>query len=252
MTKLTNGRPVWLNRWMESHNVPLWGAADLRGFATPPGRTGKRLSFAISYAMPVNPEIMLSIQDEPNRQYADEYTRVNNRINELSPELAAEIRNRGFQSEALAASVRTDTVNIKGDFPHKTAATRAGLGWIGRHCQLITRRFGSWIRLGTVFTDMELACGPPMEKNFCGRCTRCVDACPAKALNGKKWYPGLPREEILDVQACDQWKKEHYFQFNKGHNCGICSAVCPYGLKASGRVASPSPNDRCIRTLSTH
>ncbi|MGD9353360.1 MAG: hypothetical protein PVI72_10555, partial [Desulfobacterales bacterium] len=36
---------------------------------------------------------------------------------------------------------------------------------------------------------------------------------------------------ILDVRACDQWKKEHYFQYHKGHNCGICSAVCPYGLK---------------------
>jgi epoxyqueuosine reductase QueG len=59
----------------------------------------------------------------------------------------------------------------------------------------------------------------------------CVEACPAKALKGNKWYPGLAREEILDVQACDLWKKEHYFQYHKGHNCGICSAVCPFGQK---------------------
>jgi epoxyqueuosine reductase QueG len=58
-----------------------------------------------------------------------------------------------------------------------------------------------------------------------------VEACPAKALKGSAWHPGVPREEILDVRACDQWKKEHYFQYHKGHNCGICSAVCPYGLK---------------------
>jgi len=50
-------------------------------------------------------------------------------------------------------------------------------------------------------------------------------------LKGKAWYPRLPREEILDVRACDKWKKEHYFQYHKGHNCGICSAVCPYGLE---------------------
>jgi len=62
------------------------------------------------------------------------------------------IQNQGFQALALAASDRTDKVNIKGGFPHKTAVTRAGLGWIGRHCQLITRKFGSWIRLGTIFT----------------------------------------------------------------------------------------------------
>lgn len=178
---------------------------------------------------------MKSIQQGPNQPYADEYTRVNIRINELSAMLAAEIENQGFRALSLAASERSDPINIKGDFPHKTAATRAGLGWIGRHCQLITREFGSWIRLGTVFTDMILPCGPPSIRSFCGRCTRCVQACPADALKGSAWTPGLAREEILDVRACDRWKKENYFQYHKGHNCGICSAVCPYGLKVLKR-----------------
>ncbi|MDM8549891.1 4Fe-4S double cluster binding domain-containing protein [Desulfobacterales bacterium HSG2] len=216
---------------MEAQKITLWGVADLQNFSTPSDQTGKGFPFAVSFAIPMNPKIMVSIRKGPNQEYADEYAGVNNRINELSAALAAEIRERGFQSEPLAASVRTDTVNIRGDFPQKTAATRAGLGWIGRHCQLVTRPFGSWVRLGTVFTDIELPCGPATEKNFCGRCTSCVEACPANALKGNKWYPGLPREEMLDVQACDQWKKEHYFQYHKGHNCGICSAVCPYGLK---------------------
>ena len=185
----------------------------------------------------MNPQIMASIRNGPNQAYADEYARVNNHVNELSAALAAEIKARGFRSKPLAASDRTDTINIKGDFPHKTAATRAGLGWVGRHCQLITRPFGSWIRLGTVFTDIELPCGPPIERNFCGRCTRCVEACPAKALKGNAWYPRLPREEILDVWACDQWKKVNYFQYHKGHNCGICSAVCPYGLKVLKKMS---------------
>jgi len=174
---------------------------------------------------------MAGIRCGPNQAYADEYAGVNVLINDLAEKLAAEIRARGFRAKPLAASERTDSVNIKGDFPHKTAATRAGLGWIGRHCQLITRKYGSWIRLGTVFTDMTFPCGPPVERSFCGRCTRCVVACPAGALKGKAWYPGLPREDILDVQACDSWKKEHYFQYHRGHTCGICSAVCPYGLK---------------------
>jgi epoxyqueuosine reductase QueG len=179
----------------------------------------------------MNPIILINIQNGPNQAYADEYAKVNNHINAKSSILAAEIIGRGFQSKKLAASVRSDPLNIKGDFPHKTAATRAGLGWIGRHCQLITRPFGSWVRLGTVFSDIELTCDSPVEKNYCGDCQKCVEACPAKALKGNKWYPGLVREEILDVQACDQWKKEHYFQYHKGHNCGICSAVCPYGQK---------------------
>lgn len=227
--------PIWLTQWMEEHKITLWGAADLRSFSTPQDETGQEFPFALSWVIPMNPQIMVSIQNGPNQAYADEYARVNNHINELSIALAAEVKASGFRSLPLAASDRTDTVDIKGVFPHKTAATRAGLGWVGRHCQLITRPFGSWVRLGTVFTNIELPCGPPTERNFCGRCTRCVEACPAKALKGDAWFPRVPREEILDVRACDQWKKKHYFQFHNGHNCGICSAVCPYGLRVLKR-----------------
>jgi epoxyqueuosine reductase len=223
--------PSWLIAWMQEHRLALWGAADLEGFPTPKDGAGRGFPRALAWALPMNPQIMAGIQTGPNQAYADEYGRVNARLNESAAQLAAEIRGRGCRAQPLAASERTDTVNITGDFPHKTAATRAGLGWIGRHCQLITRHFGPWVRLGTVFTDMELPCGPPRERSFCGRCTRCVEACPAGALTGGVWRPGLPREAIVDVRACDQWKKEHYFQYHSGHNCGICAAVCPYGLK---------------------
>jgi epoxyqueuosine reductase QueG len=199
---------------MKTHNISLWGAADLREFSTPTDATGQKFPMGISWAIPMHPQIMFSIQQGPTRAYADEYARVNNQINKLAAMLVVEIRSRGFRAQALAASDRTDPVNIRGDFPHKTVATRAGLGWIGHHCQLITRKFGSWIRLGTVFTDMELPYGLPVERSFCGRCMQCVEACPAGALRGNPWYPGLPREEILDATICDRWKKENYFEFH--------------------------------------
>jgi epoxyqueuosine reductase QueG len=221
---------------MQAKNIPLWGAADVHDLSPPGGSNGKGFPRAVSLVIPMDPLIMSGIQQGPNQAYADEYARVNARINGLVKNLAGEIMARGFRAQPLAASERTDTINLRGDFPHKTAATRAGLGWIGRHCQLITRAFGSWIRLGTVFTDMELFCGPPVVREYCGTCTRCVDACPAGALTGKTWYPGLHREGILDAHVCDGWKKEHYFEFHKGHNCGICSAVCPYGLKVLKRT----------------
>jgi len=227
--------PAWLKAWMARHAITLWGAADLKMFSTPADPAGNRFPRAVSFAVPMTPDIMFTIQTGPNRAYADEYARVNAHINALSVELAEEIRNRGARARPLDASVRSDPVNIKGDFPQKTAATRAGLGWIGKNCQLVTRAFGPWVRLGTVFTDLDLSCGLPVARNFCGRCTNCVDACPAGALTGGVWKPGLPREEILDVQKCDQWKKEHYYRFHKGHNCGICSAVCPFGLKVLKR-----------------
>ena len=229
-------RPSWLIQWMQERGIVLWGAANLGDGCTPPDDQGRGFPFAVSWAVPMNPRIMARIRNGPNRDYADEYARVNARINETSRELATELARRGSRSKPLEASARTDPVRIRGDFPHKTAATRAGLGWIGRHCQLVTRRFGSWVRLGTVFTDLALPCGPPMERHFCGSCARCVEACPAGALTGAAWYPGMPREEILDVYACDGWKKEHWYRFHKGHVCGICSSVCPYGLKFLGRT----------------
>ena len=230
--------PSWLTQWFQTHGIVLWGAADLRGFSTPQDETGQRFPRALSFIIAMNPLVMAAIQQGPNQSYADEYGRVNRRLNLLSETLAAELRGHDYRAQPLAPSDRTDIAGIKGEFPHKTAATRAGLGWVGKHCQLITRDYGPWVRLGTVFTDMELPCGPPLERSFCGDCTRCVGACPAKALKGCAWHPGLPREAILDAWECDRWKKEHYLDYQRGHVCGICSAVCPYGLKAHTRAVA--------------
>jgi len=230
--------PAWLTEWMKTHGIALWGAADLREFTTPLDAAGRGFPRALAWAQPMNPRIMAGIQQGPDQAYADEYARVNRLINGLSEALAAELRARGCRSLVLPASLRSDALQLKGDFPHKTAATRAGLGWIGRHCQLVTRPFGPWVRLATVFTDLALPCGAPAQKNLCGTCTRCVQACPARALTGSAWYPGLAREELLDVHACDAWKKEHYFRYHQGHACGICAAVCPHGLKLQERTAT--------------
>ena len=222
--------PTWVTEWMEAKSITVWGAADLRNFSTPLDHEGNKFPFAIAWAIPMNPKIMASIQNGPNQPYADEYAKVNNHINELSVALSAEIEKRGFKSKPLAASVRSDTVNIKGDFPHKTVATRAGLGWVGRHCQLITRQFGSWVRLGTVFTDIELPCGPTINRNFCGKCMSCVEACPANAATGQLWNTSIDRDQFFDAHKCRNQCKIFGDQFIQDiHICGICVAVCPIG-----------------------
>jgi epoxyqueuosine reductase len=226
---------AWLNELMQAHGLLTWGAADLRGFSTPRDETGHQFPVAVSFIIPVDPSIMVEVRGGPNQAYADEYARINARLNELGVSIAESIKSRGHRAQSLAASERTDTVNIKGDFPHKTAATRAGLGWIGKHCQLITYKYGSWVRLGTVFTNMDLPCGPSVERNFCGKCSQCVEACPAHALAGGSWSPGIPRETMLDARRCDNFKKEFYPQYHGGHVCGICSAVCPHSIKAFRR-----------------
>lgn len=214
---------------LENNGLSLFGIADLRGIQNLTDEHGGPFPQAISFAVPMNSEIMTSIKQGPNQKYAVEYTRINKKINFISSALVMSIKERGYKAKALPASERTDSENYRGDFPHKTSAIRAGLGWIGRNCQLITKRHGPWIRLGTVFTNLSIKCAEPVTKSHCGDCEACVEACPAAAIKGNLWEPGIPREMILDVYRCDQWKKENYFQFNQGHNCGICAAVCPFG-----------------------
>jgi epoxyqueuosine reductase len=177
---------------MQSQKIVHWGAADLRGFSTPKDGAGQGFTAAISWVIPMTPQVMADIRSGPNQAYADEYDRVNQQINELAGRLAAEISSRGWRAQPLAASVRSDPVNIKGDFPHKTAATRAGLGWIGRHCQLVTHKFGSWVRLGTVFTDLELPLGAAQDPQLLR---------PLHPLRGGLPGRGLDRQLVVSGPA---------------------------------------------------
>ena len=211
---------------------------EVSGFADVDGLTPDRLAqyhTAVSFALPMTPEIMMGLTHGPTPEYADEYASVNRIINRIARDLTELIHGFGFSAWPVPASERTDPIGIKGDFPHKTAATRAGLGWIGRHCQLITFQYGPWQRLGTVLTDARLPAGAPVVRHFCGTCRDCVDACPANALTGQAWSPGVKRRVLLDARQCDDWKKKHFARFHGGHNCGICTAACPFGHKSARR-----------------
>ncbi len=218
---------------LDEEGAAAWGVADLAGLV--PAKLGN-YPRAVSLALAMDPAVMASIRQGPNQTYTELYEATNQRLDRLCGRLQALLANAGHGAWAVPSSVRSDPVNIRGDFPHKTAATRAGLGWVGKNCQLIHRRLGPWLRLGTVLTDAPLEPGRPVEKSFCGTCTACLEACPAGALKGAAWRPGLAREEILDPAACDAYKKAHYFHFHQGHICGICSSACPWGQKTLRRA----------------
>lgn len=222
-----------VERLLREQGAAAWGVADLAGLV--PARLGD-YSRAVSLALAMDPQVMASIRQGPNQTYTELYESTNQRLNRICAEVQDFLRGEGCGAWAVPSSVRSDPVNIRGDFPHKTAATRGGLGWVGKNCQLINRRLGPWLRLGTVLTDAPLAPDQPVEKSYCGSCTECLEACPAGALKGGVWRPGLEREKILDPLACDTFKKTHYKHFHDGHICGICSAACPWGQKTLRRA----------------
>ena len=211
-----------------SHGCTLYGFADLEGLPT---GDLSRFHRGISFIFPMEPWVMNQLSKGPTDAYSVLYDQVNLRIDALAREVVRALERYGHQAWALPSSIRTDPVNIRGDFQHKTAATRAGLGWVGKNCQVLTKAWGPWIRLGTVLTNAPLTPNPPMEKSLCGKCTQCIESCPAQALKGGSWYPGVKRDAILDAWACDRYKKTHFLSFHSGHNCGICTQACPVGQK---------------------
>ncbi|WP_378954748.1 4Fe-4S double cluster binding domain-containing protein [Pelosinus sp. sgz500959] len=190
----------------------------------------RHLPYAITIGIPISPPIVNNIVTGPNQAYYDEYLSLNDRLDVITEQLKTDIEERGYRAYAISSSQRTDFVNISGEFPHKSAAVRGGLGWIGKSSLLITKKYGPRVRLSTIFTDIPFQTNALLEKNYCGKCRKCVDGCPANAIVGNLWSDGVPRESLVNVQRCDVWKINNYPQFN-GHVCGICVAVCPHGSK---------------------
>jgi epoxyqueuosine reductase len=171
-----------------SHGCTLYGYADLEGLT--PGELA-RFHRGISFVFQMEPWVMDQLAQGPTDAYSVLYGQVNLRIDAMAADVVRTLDRNGHQAWALPSSTRSDPVNIRGDFQHKTAATRAGLGWVGKNCQLLTKLWGPWVRLGTVLTDAPFEPAAPIEKSLCGKCTKCIEDCPAEALKGGIWRPGV-------------------------------------------------------------
>jgi len=132
----------------------------------------------------------------------------------------------GFIFEQAGAQVKVfvDTAPVM----EKPLAQKAGLGWQGKHTNLVSREFGSWLFLGSIFTTLEL---PPdeSEADHCGNCRQCLDICPTKA------FPGPYR---LDARRCISYltienkgaipREFRVAMGNRIYGCDDCLAVCPW------------------------
>lgn len=115
----------------------------------------------------------------------------------------------------------------------KVWAARAGIGWIGKHTNVITKEFGSWIFLATVICNSEFDYDKPME-DYCGTCHACIDACPTKAIVDEYVVDANKCISYLTIENKGEISAEYKNQFeNWLFGCDICQDVCPWNNKFS-------------------
>ena len=204
------GEMSWLARDPEVRADParLWPAAR------------SALVTGIAYAPAGDPLPELALRD---RGYVSVYARnrdyhevLKGRLKELAGLLAAR--------SGAAVKVFVDTAPLM----EKPLAQKAGLGWQGKHTNLVSRSHGSWLFLGVILTTAELPRDPP-ELDRCGSCRRCLEICPTGAF---------PAPYRLDARRCISYLTiEHRGPIprelrprlgNRIYGCDDCLAVCPW------------------------
>lgn len=114
----------------------------------------------------------------------------------------------------------------------RTLAKNAGLGWIGKNNCLITKSQGSFFFIGELFLNIDLEFDNPFEKDYCGTCTKCIDACPTNALKIHE----LDSNKCISYQTIENKNEISPKLKGKTNNwifgCDICQDVCPWNKKS--------------------
>jgi len=190
------------------------------------------VSAALCYYEPT-PDSEPGVGRLPRYTWRDGYADLRERLDELGRRLGGSYR------------VLVDA----NDHVDREAAVRAGVAFYGKNTMAITRRFGSWVVLGTLVTDVEVEATSALELD-CGTCRLCIDACPTGALDD----PG-----VLDATKClSYWTQapspvpEEYRaeMAEMVYGCDICQDVCPWNRGVEKRRADAPGHEGSTPTVS--
>ena len=166
--------------------------------------------------------------EEPGKIYSYEYQIVSDQLDRIVYSLFSMMEDEGWIALPIPA---------RGGFPPMGAsllalARAAGIGSLGKN-QLIThKRFGSRLRFAAVVTPEKLSAAEPLNNDLCGECTRCIDACPAKAINNVSFQGSDLRKNGVVRENCWNYIKQFLDKPGYGKTiCGVCIRECPYSNK---------------------
>ncbi len=216
-----------LSKYLESLGASLVGFADLSNVDT---SSFNNMNYGIAFGIKIGSEIIEAITEGPTKEYYEEYNQLNKDLDNIVISCVKYIEGQGYNAIGQTSTYVTSDNKLITPLPHKTVATRAGLGWIGKNALLITHKYGSAIRISSVITNMPLLTDIPINESKCGTCTNCVDTCPASAIKGTLWNFASTRDELIDPFKCRK-KARELSNAKIGIEvslCGKCIEVCPF------------------------
>jgi epoxyqueuosine reductase len=161
------------------------------------------------------PELALISRYATGRDY---HKIIRRRLQKLVDRMQTEIGSFGYR-------VFTDSAPVL----EKALAENAGLGWIGKHTNLINRYAGSWFFLGEIYTDLDLPVNTETTKNHCGRCQSCIDICPTGAIVAPYQLDARRCISYLTIELHGSIPVEFRRAMgNHIYGCDDCQLVCPW------------------------
>ena len=220
LEEMYNGEMAWLERTAAKRVDPRQVLSEVRSVIT----------LAVSYEIKSPQSTVHSPQSAVVARYArfDDYHDVlGERLKQLTQ----------FVNQLGGAETRSLWYVDTGPVLERDFAQRAGLGFIGKHTNVISRRFGNWILLAEIITSLELEPDAP-EKNHCGNCMRCIEACPTRAIAAPFQLDARLCISYLTIELKGSIPIELRPAIgNRIFGCDDCLAVCPWNRFArEGRL----------------